>query len=443
MTSQLQLLNKLLQTKDFSVVQLNNLTADHFFNYKTEFNFIKNHVDQFGQVPDRLTFLNTFPEFDVTDVTEPDSYLLEQILKDYSASYMATQFNKVKGLLESGNIAAAQKIFTEAATAMPTSSAMTCIDLLTDTSRFDRYLDRLQNKDKYYLSTGFPELDSKIGGIDRENELMVIAARTGIGKSWSMLKMASEASKQQLRVGIYSGEMTADKVGYRLDTLLGNIDNTAITRGNDFDPSVRLKYQKYIEDLTHRKLGPIKVLTPANINGPATVSALDTFVKKEKIEILFVDQYSLLEDESGAKAMHERVANISKGLKNLQVLNGIPVIAVSQMNRTKNENGEQDSTQIGLSDRIGQDATSIIMLDRDITYADTEKTQIQDERLVLNIIKSRDGGSGKLVYRADFNQGKFYYLEGNLSAKQAEELKNEYMDDSFDYSGSFDDNQPF
>ena len=39
MTSQLQVINKILQTKDFSLVELNNLTEDFFFNYKTEFNY--------------------------------------------------------------------------------------------------------------------------------------------------------------------------------------------------------------------------------------------------------------------------------------------------------------------------------------------------------------------------------------------------------------------
>ena len=51
---------------------------------------------------------------------------------------------------------------------------------------------------------------------------------------------------------------------------------------------------------------------------------------------------------------HRERANISKDIKNLQVMSRIPIISVSQMNRTKNDDGEQDTTQIGLSDRIGQ-----------------------------------------------------------------------------------------
>jgi replicative DNA helicase len=316
-------------------------------------------------------------------------------------------------------------------------SAMTCVDLIHDRSRYDHYLDRLHNKTNHYISTGFKELDDMIGGIDRLEENMVIAARTGVGKSWTLIKMAVEAAKQGLCVGIYSGEMSADKVGYRVDTLLGHIDNRAITRCTDMDPATRTAYTHYMDTLPTAGYGSIKILTPNDIQGPATVNALRMFIEKEKLQILLIDQYSLLEDQRGAKTTHEKVANISKDVKNLQVMSRIPIISVSQMNRTKNEDGEQDTTQIGLSDRIGQDATTIIMLSRDITYRDKEKTQIQDEKLILNVVKSRDGGSGKIMYKADFNSGYFVYLDPKLDPMQAESMRSYYEDE--DSQESYDD----
>lgn len=442
MTSQFQIINKILQTKDYSLISMNNLTEDHFFQYRAEFNFIKNHYEKFRVVPDRLTFLNTFSDFDVTDVTEPDAYLLEQLIKDYNTSYMATGFNKIKKLIESGHIDEAANYFSTMPEGLQQGATMTCTSLFKDTSRYDRYMDRLKNKNNYYLSTGFPELDKMIGGIDLQNENMVIAARTGVGKSWTLIKMAVEAAKQGKNVGMYSGEMAVDKVGYRVDTLLGHIDNQAITRGNDYDPSVPMKYKNYLDNLQYNMSGDFKVLTPQDIAGPATVAALRTFIEKHKLDILFVDQFSLLEDTSRAKTTHEKVANISKEIKNLQVLTGIPIISVSQMNRTKEEDGEQDTTQIGLSDRIGQDATCVIMLSRKLTYHDEAKTQIKDDQLILNVVKSRDGGNGKLIYKADFNSGMFIYLDPNLGEQASQELENRYSEeyndnDSYGYGGDY------
>ena len=416
MTSQLQVLNKVLQTKDFSLIELNNLTEDFFFNYRAEFNYIKNHYEKYQSVPDKLTFLSIFPEFDIVEVTEPDNYLIEQLYKDYNSSFIASRFNQIKKLIEEDKTDEAVAYLVNSVDNLHQGSAIQSHDLLSDTSRYDRYLERVANHDKQYIRTGFPELDNIIGGLDRENENMVIAARTGIGKTWTLLIMAAAAVQQGLRVGIYSGEMSVDKVGYRIDTIIGGINNNIITRG--IDTSVQTQYKNYLENLkkgiySKDGRGALKILTPNDIAGPATVAALRAFVDKEHLEILFIDQYSLLEDTSHAQSGHERVANISKAVKNLQVMKRIPIVSVAQMNRTKNDDGEKDTTQIGLSDRIGQDATCVIMLDREREYLDEQKTQVKDDKLIMDIIKSRDGGTGKLVYKANFNTGKFLILNPN------------------------------
>ena len=433
MTSQLQVLNKVLPTKDFSLIELNNLTEDFFFNYKAEFNYIKNHYEKYQSVPDKLTFINIFPEFDIIEVTEPDNYLIEQLYKDYNSSFIASRFNQIKKLIEEDKTDEAVAYLVNSVDNLHQGSAIQSHDLLNDTSRYDRYLERVANHDKYYIRTGFPELDNIIGGLDRENENMVIAARTGIGKTWTLLIMAAAAVQQGLRVGIYSGEMSVDKVGYRIDTIIGGINNNIITRG--IDTSVQMQYKNYLENLkkgiySKDGRGALKVLTPNDIAGPATVAALRAFVDKEHLEILFIDQYSLLEDTSHAQSGHERVANISKAVKNLQVMKRIPIVSVAQMNRTKNDDGEKDTTQIGLSDRIGQDATCVIMLDREREYLDEQKTQVKDDKLIMDITKSRDGGTGKLVYKANFNTGKFLILNPNDPTDASRyEVKKSYGND--------------
>lgn len=425
MTSQFQILNKILQNKDYSFITLNNLTVEYFFNYQNEFNFIKTHYDLYHTVPDRLTFLASFPEFVIQDVSEPDNYLIEQLYSDYNQSYLASRFNGIKKLLEADDTAGATRYFLESVEKLHIGSALKCTDIMKDTSRYERYLDMIANQSKYFISTGFPELDKIITGIDRRNENMVIAARTGVGKSWLLLTIAAAASRQGLTVGIYSGEMSVDKVAYRIDTLLGKIDNRKISRGDLYYKDF---YKNYLDSLACSSYGAIKVLTPNDIAGPATVDALQAFIEKENLDILFIDQYSLLEDNSRAKVAHEKVANISKAVKNLQVLKQIPIISVSQMNRTKNEDKTQDTTQIALSDRIGQDATIILMLDKqdaeDINHKGSYK-------VTLNLVKARDGGDGrKLEYLWDFNTGDYRYLsnseDGVTSDEDFDELENSY-----------------
>ena len=425
MTSQFQVLNKILQTKDYSFITLNNLTAEHFFNYKAEYEFIKTHYETYHTVPDKLTFINNFPDFPIQEVNEPNNYLIEQLYNDYNQSYLASRFNMMKKLLEANDLAGATKFFLESAENLHVGSALQCTDIMTDTSRYERYLDAGTNLSQYFISTGFEELDKIITGVDRRNENMVIAARTGVGKSMMLCAVAAAASKQGLCVGIYSGEMSVDKVAYRIDTLLGKIDNRKISRG---DLYYKDHYKNYLDSLKCSGYGPIKVITPNDIAGPATVNALQAFVEKEHLDILFIDQYSLLEDTGRAKAEHEKVANISKAIKNLQVRKQIPIISVTQMNRTKNEDKSQDTTQIALSDRIGQDATVILMLDKQ----DTEDVNYKGYyKFTINIVKSRDGGDGrKLDYLWDFNSGIYRYIsndnDGVTSEEDIEELENSY-----------------
>lgn len=206
--------------------------------------------------------------------------------------------------------------------------------------------------------------------------------------------------------------MSERKVGYRLDSLIGHISNGSLIHGNG---NIQNEYKKYLETVLPQIKGSIKVLTPQMINGAAGVNALRAFIDKEKLDILFIDQHSLLEDDRKAKNPVEKAANISKDLKLLQVIKRIPIISVSQMNRTKNEDSDMiDSAQIAQSDRIGQDSTVIIGLSRDK----------KDNNLMrLQLVKSRDSENGRvLCYNVDLNKGIFNYIpdENDKSASSYE-----------------------
>jgi replicative DNA helicase len=402
---QLQFLNYVLNSKDTSLIVLNNLNDEHFSDYKGEFNYVKRHLDKYGNVPDMETFLSSFSEFEVIKVTETPQYLIEALFTDYKSRKLAEVFNKVRTLLLNNKVDEATLLYQQEADNFHVGVSLQSVDILKDTSRYDAYLERTKDFNKYYISTGFRELDQIIGGWDRQEELATIVARTNYGKSWILLKCAAAAARQGLKVGIYSGEMSERKVGYRIDTLVGHIPNGSLIHGNI---SIQLEYEQFIKELPTMFTGSLKVLTPNMINGPADVNALRLFIEKEELDILFVDQLSLLEDFRHGKTPVEKAANISKDLKNLQVLKRVPIISVSQQNRTKNEGGGVDTTQIAQSDRIGQDSTCIIFLEKD------------EDIIKLNLVKSRDSANGKILsYLVDFNKGDFTFIP-----EEVEEINN-------------------
>ena len=137
-------------------------------------------------------------------------------------------------------------------------------------------------------------------------------------------------------------------------------------------------------------------------------------MEKEKLDILFIDQLSLLEDMRHGRTDVEKAGNIIKDLKNLQVMKHIPIICVSQQNRTTSENGV-DTTQIANSDKIGQYSTVVIFIEK------------KDFVMKLTIVKSRDSENGKvLTYNVDLNKGSFVYVPNEKDGIKGKIVKEEY-----------------
>lgn len=413
---QLQFINWLLQNQDASPLIANQIDSSFFSDFKAEFNFISDHISKFEKVPDKITFANKFPHFDFIEVTESQDYLIDTLYKDKNKRNLARIFNSVRDLINDDKVDEAVALFSRATETISTASHLPAVNLFNSSHRYDKYVEKTHNFFKYYIRTGFTELDTAIGGWDRLEELATIVARPGVGKSWVLLKCAIAAAEQGLRVGLYSGEMSADKVGYRADTLVGHISNKGIMRG---DIEVQNEYKKYMDRISTDMKGELWVITPTDLHHPATVTDLRAFIEKYNLEVLCVDQHSLLEDERRGKDAITRASNISRDLKNLQVLKKIPIIAVSQQNRASvEENQLIDVSHIAQADRIGQDSTAVIFLEQ------------KDNVLTMHIAKARDSTTGaKLKYAIDLDKGVFSFIptEGDATdGEGCEELHREF-----------------
>ena len=417
---QLQVLNYILDSQDSSMLLVNNLNKEFFSDYVDEYKYIVEHIKTYGNVPDKASFLSKFPNFDIIEVNESPKYLIDKLYDDKNTRALASIFNDIKDNLMSDNLDRAMEIYMSSADTLLKAKHMDSVDILRDTNRYEAYLERCDNFDKYYVRTGFKELDDIVGGWDREEELATIVARSNQGKSWVLFKCAVAAVEQGLRVGLYSGEMSERKVGYRIDTLISNISNSAITKG---DRSVQNVYKKYLDELPTRFDGCLKVLTPNMIDGPAGVNALRAFIERDKLDILFIDQHSLLEDDRHAKAPFEKAANISKDLKNLQTLKRIPIVAVSQQNRNSTENGV-GLEHIAQSDRIAQDSTIVLFFEQ------------KDGIMTMHLVKSRDSVNMKdLKYNINLNTGTFIYIpedDNAVDGEGVEELRKQFNEDEED-----------
>ncbi len=207
--------------------------------------------------------------------------------------------------------------------------------------------------------------------VDNDEHLFLTEHFIPTHNSFILHYIALEMAKQGLNVGLYSGEMSEYEVGSRIDTWLTHVNNFDLTRGKLEDSSAQEK--AYAEGVP----GKILVLTPHQIGRNATPSDLRKFIKEQNLSVLLIDQLSLMQpDGRQTGEMFEQFANLSMQLKALQQELRVPIIAVSQLNRAAAQQ-EVDATNISGSDRIGQDATIILALER------------KDNELVIKVLKGR------------------------------------------------------
>jgi replicative DNA helicase len=128
--------------------------------------------------------------------------------------------------------------------------------------------------------------------------------------------------------------------------------------------------------------------------------------------MLCIDQLSLLDDQRRARTPREQYVNISKDLRALQRLKKIPILEAVQLNREDTTENGPSTKNIAESDRIGQDATTVIFIDR------------KNDNVTFTVGKSRNAKTGdKLTYLWNINYGTLHYVPSEKDAKNGEDVE--------------------
>lgn len=402
---QLQIINKILSEQSLGIMTRNNLNADHVFEYAEEYRFILDHNAKYGNVPDLATFLERFPDFEVIAVSEGEQYLADKAREERAFHQAVPLVKKAYEMLEVNAFDAINYLNARLGPLLAQGQGG-AIDLVADSAIREEAFDIRSKEDGHGLiTTGFAELDAIVGGWDAMGELLTLFARPGVGKTWVLLKFLVSAWREGYRVGLYSGEMPANEIGYRVDSLLTHVSNTDLYRGTllrDVD-----KYKEYLKKLREGGYSPFYVITPQELGGQPSVTDLENFAKAHNLEVLGIDQYSKMRDERSTKATdgRERLEHISADLRTMSIRNHLVVLGVSQGNRNATKGVGRDGQMPDLndiygSDAIGQDATKVISL-----------AQVNDNAIVLRVRKNRAGGGENvsLTYLWDKDHGTFTY----------------------------------
>ena len=399
---ELQILSKVLLSSDNSIIEDNFLTADYFLQYQDEYKFIQDHIKKYGNVPDKETFLSNFPDFELVEVSESDQYLVNTIQEEHLYYQSVPVIQKVAELMKTDSNSAMEYWQSKLSELQPTS-AFGGTDIIHNAEdRLNQYRERKSNQDNWFFESGFKELDDIIHGIQREEELLVIVARTNQGKSWVLEKIAGHIWNLGFNVGYLSPEMSANSIGFRLDTLLNGVSNKGLMWGKgDVDES---SYETYIDNLKS-KTNKFMVANPKDFGGSITVSKLKTWVSKYKLDAIAIDGITYLTDERFRRGDNKTTSltNISEDLMSMSVELKIPVMVVVQANRSGVAQDDNDGTpeleSIRDSDGIAHNASKVLSI-----------RQKKDNILEIGIKKQRFGAvGGKVQYTWDIDTGIFTY----------------------------------
>ena len=424
----LQIISKILATKDSSIITDNMLTEDFFIGYTDEYRFIIQHEKDYGSVPDRATFLSKFPDVELVEVTESDRYLVDTIREEYLYYKSVPVVQKIAELLKTDSNAAAEYMINAVKELQP-QYRLGGVDIISQAEeRYKQFIDRKENQDEWFFTTGFEELDDLIHGIQREEELFVIFARTNQGKSWVLEKICTHIWEIGFNVGYISPEMGSNSVGYRFDTLYRNFSNRGLMWGkDDIDAEEYLKYINTLKTTKNRFI----TATPPDFDRKITVTKLRNWIKEYRVDILAIDGIKYLSDERYKRGdnLTTSLTNISEDLMALSIELHIPVLVVVQSNRSgvvaDDEDDTPDLESIRDSDGISHNASKVLSL-----------RQTKDGILKMGIKKSRFGSvGGKLNYQWDIDTGEFVWLPADDDASQPEHRSNVLEHEKRKFSG--------
>ncbi|WP_099974113.1 MULTISPECIES: replicative DNA helicase [Lactobacillaceae] len=270
-----------------------------------------------------------------------------------------------------------------------------------------------QDSDITGLSTGFKDLDNMTTGL-HDDELIILAARPGVGKTAFVLNIAQNAAtKSNATVAMFSLEMGAEQLVTRMLCAEGSIDSNALRTGqldeNQWNSLVVAmgslsRTNIFIDDTPGIKMAEIR-------------SKCRRLAKEEGgVDLIVVDYLQLIEG-TGQENRQQEVSVISRQLKKLAKELHVPIIALSQLSR--GVEARQDKrpmlSDIRESGSIEQDADIVAFLYRDDYYRDEggddddQPAEVEDQdvgEVEVIIGKNRSGprGTAKLLFVKSYNK---------------------------------------
>ena len=277
---------------------------------------------------------------------------------------------------------------------------------------FRKLAEAMKNQGMTGVGTGVRGLNAATSGW-QPSDLVILAARPGMGKTAAMLHFARTAALDFGKAcAIFSLEMPIVQLMERMVVSeTGSYTNADLRAGRLLDEAA---FNTLYQDAKRLRTPKLLIDATSGLSIQQLRAKAVRLKAEHAIQLVLVDYIQLMKGDKGGNREQE-IGSITRGLKELAKELNVPVIALSQLSRDVEKRGGEKRPQLSdlrESGSIEQDADTVIFLWRGEYYGieEYEDGSATADTLLFDIAKNRNGALGEIITGCRISQGRFFDL---------------------------------
>jgi len=406
-------ISSILRQEDHVTPLTNGVTAEWFFHFRSEWEWIARYIDRHRSCPSKTLFKSKFSNFLILKVDDVefttgelrDAFLNKMMIRTMDSALDSIEERKnPQRVLEDLQKALVQLHGEVSTTSNESDVVEEWESVFNEVSRRS---EKANERGMAGLPTGFSTLDLATNG-PQPGDFFVVAARLGQGKTWTLIRMAAASLMAGATVQYDALEQSKSQIAMRVHTFLQSenakemFTTAELMSGKGVD---LIAYKKFLKKLKADLPG--KLIVDDTSRGKVSPASIAAQLERNRPDILFLDYLTLM---SGASDW-QKISELSGELKGIAQAYEVPIVAAAQINRASYDSGHPGTQHLAGSDSIGQDADAVI-------------TMAQQSRHVIkfHLAKYRHGADGQFWF-TEFrpNSGQFTEISGDAAQELIDE----------------------